>query len=456
MARRRLVALALALAPVGARAGEEPTGAGPQLLATERPSARVQVLRLRSPALEGETTVRVLLPEHYDASGATRYPVLYLLHGGAGSSASWLANGDAEAITARYPLLVVMPEGGLFGYYADWWNFGRGGAPRWETHHLSELVPWVDAHFPTVGTRDGRAVAGESMGGLGAIHYAAKRPDLFTAAASFSGAIDTNLFVAPPVVEVSTMAEHAHLPSAVFGPRLTEEVRWRGHNPVDLAENLRGLLLSFDTGSGARGGDLHSGGDPVEWAMHEMGRAMHRTLGGLGIDHRWNDYGAGCHCWYYWQRDLRELLPRLMDRFAHPAPPPSPFSYRSIDATYRAYGWQVALQRPAVEVSRLSDAGPGGFALSGSGAASVTTSRMFEPGQVVRVTTVDAGGTRRVERTADGSGRLAVPVSLGPGNPYQQLSPAGSLWALGQGLPAGAWPSVTAHVTFEPVPARGP
>jgi diacylglycerol O-acyltransferase / trehalose O-mycolyltransferase / mycolyltransferase Ag85 len=37
------------------------------------------------------------------------------------------------------------------------------------------------------------AVAGASMGGLGALAYAARHPGLFRAAASFSGIVDTRL-----------------------------------------------------------------------------------------------------------------------------------------------------------------------------------------------------------------------------------------------------------------------
>jgi hypothetical protein len=73
---------------------------------------------------------------------------------------------------------------------------------------------------------------------------------------------------------------------------------------------------------------------------------------------------------------------------------------------------------------------------------------MFDPGQVVRVTVTDARGTRRADSLADRTGRLTIPVSLGPGNPYQQYTALGTLWALAKGW-GFTWPSVTARVTFE-------
>jgi pimeloyl-ACP methyl ester carboxylesterase len=301
-------------------------------------------------------------------------------------------------------------------------------------------VPWIDANLPTTGTRDGRAIGGLSMGGLGAMHYAATRPDLFTSASSFSGAIDTNVFVAPPIVELLTLGEATHLPAAAFGLRATEEIRWRGHNPVDLAENLRGLRVTLDTGTG-------DPGDPVEMAMHQMNASMHDTLDHFGVDHEYRTT-PGCHCWYLWEQHLAKVLPGLMDRFAQPVATPSPFTYKSIDARYRMYGWDVAIDRPAIEWSRLFDAGPSGFGLTGSGTARVTTGATFESGQRVPVTIRDAAGTRTTELVADRAGRLTVPVALGPGNPLQQHSPAGNLWAIAQGLPPGEWPTVTARVTF--------
>ncbi len=64
--------------------------------------------------------MRVLLPAGYGASHK-RYPVLYLLHGSTGSAAQWTTDGfAAEALTARLPLIVVVPDGGPNGEYTNW------------------------------------------------------------------------------------------------------------------------------------------------------------------------------------------------------------------------------------------------------------------------------------------------------------------------------------------------
>jgi hypothetical protein len=193
----------------------------------------------------------------------------------------------------------------------------------------------------------------------------------------------------------------------------------------------------------------------ISWTAPSTGSPV-SPPGPPGIPHLWNDYGAGGHTWYYWKRDLTELLPRLMERFAQPAEPPSPFTYSSIEPTYDVWGWRVAIDRPALEFSRLVEADAAGFQLVGSGDGEVTTAALFEPGQQVRLHVEDAKGSRDLTGVADARGALSVPVSLGPGNPEQQLSPAGNLWALSVGAAPGTWPSVTATVTFTPEPAAVP
>src|SRR3954451_25262440 len=93
---------------------------------------------------------------------------------------------------------------------------------------MRQLVPWIDAHYRTIGKRSGRATAGLSMGGNGAMSYASRHPDLFVSASSLSGAVDTNSPGVQPVTQASGLSDGSHTPGAIFGLRSTEEVRWRG------------------------------------------------------------------------------------------------------------------------------------------------------------------------------------------------------------------------------------
>src|SRR5262245_54876263 len=60
---------------------------------------------------------------------------------------------------------------------------------NYETYIAKDLVGWVDAHYRTIARRDGRGIAGLSMGGFGAMSVGLRHPDEFAAAASHSGAI---------------------------------------------------------------------------------------------------------------------------------------------------------------------------------------------------------------------------------------------------------------------------
>jgi S-formylglutathione hydrolase FrmB len=410
-----LAALLLALLPAQAAGSIGP----PKLTGREQLDPRLQELAFSTPALASETHVRILLPAGYSASKPTRYPVLYLLHGAIDDYKSWTDKGAAEAITKGYPLIVVMPDAGQYGNYTNWYNDGAFGQPMWETWHIRQLVPWIDAHYRTIAKRNGRATAGLSMGGGGAMSYASRHPDMFVSASSFSGAVDTNSPGVQPVTQASGLSDGSHTPGAIYGLRSTDEVRWREHNPWDLAGNLKGLELTLRTGNGSPGGPGGDSGDPVEAEVHTESVNMHDRLAALRIPHVWDDYGAGGHQWYYWQRDLRQTLPAIMKTFAHPPAAPSPFGFRAVEPTYSVYGWRVSVKRPALEFSELRRASRKGFTLLGSGIATVRTARYFKPHSIVHATM----GKKKKTLRAGKVGRVTVPVALGPGNPYQQYTP---------------------------------
>jgi S-formylglutathione hydrolase FrmB len=340
--------------------------------------------------------------------------VLYLLHGAGDDFTAWTRSGDAQRTTAGLPLIVVMPDGGRGGWYTDWRNGGRGGPPRWETYHVDGLIGLVDRRFRTVAARRGRAIAGLSMGGFGALSYAARHPDRFTAAASFSGGVDLTFQLAgQPAARIAvdaTSAQDGGAAGAVFGDYETERVRWRGHNPLDLARNLRGLRLELHSGNGQPGGPFGGAAlDIVELATHGMSARVARRLQRLGIPRVWDDHGPGSHTWPYWARDLRETVPRLMRRFADPVAPPARMWHTSTERAYGAYGWRVALRRDAVAFSTLGAADRRGFALTGTGRATVVTPPHHRARGRYRVR---VGGDARVLR-ADRRGRLRIAVPLG-------------------------------------------
>jgi enterochelin esterase-like enzyme len=143
---------------------------------------------LLCPSLGQEIGFNVWVPPGYAAS-RDRYPVIYFLHGMGGnenSDAGGFSGLVRQAIEQQKmpPAICVFPNGGTSGYRDQ-----ADGKVMIETFILKELIPYVDAHWRTRATREGRVLAGFSMGGGGAVRLAVKYPDTFSAAASWAAAI---------------------------------------------------------------------------------------------------------------------------------------------------------------------------------------------------------------------------------------------------------------------------
>ena len=129
----------------------------------------------------------IYLPECYASNPETRYPVLYLLHGQGYQADQWLRLGAAEkaatliADAEAPPFLIVMPLNIASWRGADVDEFGEV--------LVGEFIPFIDANYRTLATREKRALGGLSRGGGWAIRYGLTRPDLFGAFGAHSPAI---------------------------------------------------------------------------------------------------------------------------------------------------------------------------------------------------------------------------------------------------------------------------
>jgi S-formylglutathione hydrolase FrmB len=258
--------------------------------------------------------VRILLPANYDAAGPG-YPVLYLLHGAGDTYRSWTENTDLAAFSNRFRLIVVMPDGGRnsdAGWYSNW----KDGSRDWESFHIRVLIPWIESHFDTLGAGH-RAIAGLSMGGFGAMSYAGRHRTMFAAAASFSGAVDTQYVSPVSGVAFAQLHDRYGTPdSRVWGDQTADSKTWAAHNPTALASRLGCTRLWIASGDGTPGGaqgddPSNPGGYMIEQFIWQMNLSFTRALDDAGIPHRDWFYSGGYHGWPYWQMDLHWALPGL-------------------------------------------------------------------------------------------------------------------------------------------------
>ena len=140
-----------------------------------------------SPAVERTMKYNILLPAEYDASDE-RYPVLYLLHGLTQNYTIWSRLGAPAYAGLFNDLIVVMPDGGN-SWYVNYAESAGGQRNDWEDHIIEDVIGHVDENFRTISRREGRAIAGLSMGGYGSLTLGLHHPEMFISIGSTSGAI---------------------------------------------------------------------------------------------------------------------------------------------------------------------------------------------------------------------------------------------------------------------------
>ena len=297
-----LVALLLASGCGGSATKPDPKPTGAEVIGEKRVGPRQLDLLVRSPALRATASVRLLTPQGWKR-GQGSWPVLYLLHGCCDSYDSWTRSTDVESWPELRRTLVVMPEGGNVGFYSNW-RFG----PRWETFHLTELRGILERDY---GAGPDRAIAGLSMGGLGAMAYAARHPGMFRGAASFSGLLHPQ---ADPRFMLGLFESETAEPNDIWGDPQRDRKVWAAHDPTALAPRLRGTRLFVSSGNG-RPGPLNPAAQRdtlIEPTVQRESRAFVARVKRAGLPVRTDFYGAGNHDWPYWERELRRSLPTVL------------------------------------------------------------------------------------------------------------------------------------------------
>ncbi|MBY8978165.1 esterase family protein [Rhodobacteraceae bacterium NNCM2] len=148
-----------------------------------------------SKALGHPVNVTVYQPEGAAPPGG--WPVITLLHGLGGNDQDWHKLGNIVETLDRMigageiaPMVAVMPDAAS-SWYVN--SAAIGGPGDYETAIAAELHAWVEETLPVRKDRGGRAIAGLSMGGYGALRLALLHPLRYAAVASLSGAMWQNV-----------------------------------------------------------------------------------------------------------------------------------------------------------------------------------------------------------------------------------------------------------------------
>jgi putative tributyrin esterase len=253
---------------------------------TTSTKSRLQDREFRSASLGRSTKYRILLPAGYFES-KTSFPVLYLLHGWQGDYQNWSTLTKLTRYAEELPLIVVMPDAGN-SWYVDSATLAQD---KFEQYIVHDLVEEIDNHWRTVRSAEGRAIAGLSMGGYGAIKAALQHPKMYMLAASLSGAFNA---ASPELADTR----------ADLGPSLGEAFG-AAHSQTREQNDLYALANAVDAKAMPY---FYIDCGNRDATFLEPNRKLAANLSAKGFAYEYHEY-PGEHSWQYWD----ERLPALLD-----------------------------------------------------------------------------------------------------------------------------------------------
>ena len=162
-------------------------------------SAVVKTDSIYSTVLGEWVKYNIYVPASFDDSGATRYPVLYLLHGLSDSYVTWNKNAQLGEVADELlgqgkicEMVIVMPNAGGPDTRNTWNGYFNMPGHNYEDFFFQDLVPWVEAKYHIFGDKAHRAISGLSMGGGGSTVYSQKHPEMFSSCYAMSAWLDSN------------------------------------------------------------------------------------------------------------------------------------------------------------------------------------------------------------------------------------------------------------------------
>ena len=201
---RKIVVLIFSLVWTGAgvKAQDELKHApgGFDSLRADIPHGRIDAVDYFSTTVGVRRRALVYTPPGFDPNG--KYPVLYLLHGLAGTEEEWRAMAPPQIILDNLyaggkaqPMIIVMPNGRAMKDDRPGENKFDSAKVRafsvFEQDLLVDLIPFIEAKYPVYKDGGHRAIAGLSMGGGQSLNFGLGNTGQFGWIGGFSPAPNT-------------------------------------------------------------------------------------------------------------------------------------------------------------------------------------------------------------------------------------------------------------------------
>ena len=146
---------------------------------------------IHSSSLKMTTKLNIIFPDRsndVDPVIEGKAKVLYLLHGLSGNADEWLRFSKIEYYAKKYNFIIIMPEVNRSFYCNSKYNLNY-------FDYIADELPQICAKWFNIDTnKENTFIAGESMGGYGAVKIGLSRIDRFAGIASLSGVLDYERF----------------------------------------------------------------------------------------------------------------------------------------------------------------------------------------------------------------------------------------------------------------------
>ena len=214
--------------------------------------------------------------------------VLYLLHGLSDDASAWQRYSSIETVASAYGLVVVMPSVGR-SFYLD-----QPNGQAYFTYLVEELPRYLSDVFDLAPRRENTLIAGLSMGGYGTLKAALLHPELYSAAACFSGVLSLD------IMNAETAGPRKEEFTLLFGD--LSKLKGSEHDPavwLKRASRAPAALPRLFVSCG-RQDDLY----PLSRAFPEACRAL-----GIPVEYHEED---GKHDWFFWDAEIRRFLAAVL------------------------------------------------------------------------------------------------------------------------------------------------
>jgi enterochelin esterase-like enzyme len=155
------------------------------------PHGKVSYRLYKSVTLGTTRELIVYTPPGFDPSGKTKYPVLYLVHGGSDIPETWIKVGRANLIADNLiaqgkakKMIIVMPYG----------NVRPAPMPDFTKDVINDIIPFVESNYPVLTDSRNRAIAGFSVGGGQVLNIGLTNTSKFAYVCSFAPFTATDEF----------------------------------------------------------------------------------------------------------------------------------------------------------------------------------------------------------------------------------------------------------------------